>query len=194
MNIALEAIAPLNAPSPLAHLNPLAKLRDIHLPEPISLWPSTIAWWILAGLFLVIVGYSIFLYTQRINKYTYRNEALQHLKAIETQYVSNADYHQLVNDLSELMRRICLSLFPRKEVAGLTGLKWLKFLDDKGHTHQFCSGNGADLIEYRYSPLNKPFNNTLNKPFNNKRGSEHKESPDAANLIDICRKWIATQK
>ena len=34
---------------------PLADLRDIHLPQPISWWPPAPGWWILLGLLLVSI-------------------------------------------------------------------------------------------------------------------------------------------
>ena len=186
----LHATAPLQATAPISPVqNPLSELRDIHLPEPVSLWPITLGWWILAIVILTTAYVSIRWYTRRRKKQAYKREALRHLDKLEIKYMRNANHHQLLNDLSELMRRVCLTAYPRKQVAGLIGSKWLAFLDTQGNTSKFSSGIGLALIEQRFAPSNTQARIPVKS-----QDPSHEGSYEMADLILICRKWITSQK
>ena len=63
-------------------IDPLAQLRDIHLPPPISWWPLAPGWWILifAGTFASIWLTKTLVQTYRSN--LYRRQALKKLGLI----------------------------------------------------------------------------------------------------------------
>ncbi len=128
-------------------------LRDIHLPNPVSWWPPALGWWMLIILLiLVILSIKIFLVIKR--RRSVQIAAIKALKQISEAFKTDQDAHRLVKSLSILMRRICLSYFPRKKVAALTGEKWLLFLDeclDWGNlTDRFSQGSGRALITAPY--------------------------------------------
>jgi len=54
--------------------------------------------------------------------------------------------------LPELMKRTALAAFPCAEVASLSGIEWLRFLDRTGHTDAFTRGHGQLLPEIAYDP------------------------------------------
>ena len=54
--------------------------------------------------------------------------------------------------LPELVKRTALAAFPREEVASLSGIEWLQFLDRTGHTDAFTRGRGRLLAELAYDP------------------------------------------
>ena len=45
--------------------DPLAELRDIHLPEAVSLWPLAPGWWLLLALIAAVLGLSIAVWLRR---------------------------------------------------------------------------------------------------------------------------------
>ncbi len=126
-------------------------LRDIHLPEPITWWPPAPGWWLLLILFCTLI-LVIFLLRRRAAKKRREPKqiALRELEKLQTKYQQNPQ--KLVQEISILLRRFCLSYYPRAEVASLTGEAWLQFLDKQVEGQQFTQGQGRCLIEAPYIP------------------------------------------
>ncbi len=101
-------------PSPSQPLNsaalqqdPLAQLRDIHLPEAISWWPPAYGWWLLAiGLFIVLSIGSFLLYRFWVKRH-YRRLALKQLNTIAKQ---QWDDQRLCLLIAELLRQCAISV------------------------------------------------------------------------------------
>ncbi|MEN8219941.1 MAG: DUF4381 domain-containing protein [Pseudomonadota bacterium] len=121
-------------------------LRDIHLPEPISLlWPLAPGWWLLLALLLFLILVSIWLLRLR-KRNAAKRIALRKLKKLE-----KADEpKKLVQEISTLLRRFYITKYPRKEVASLTGQAWLAFLDNQLGKQSFTAGEGRCLIDAPY--------------------------------------------
>ena len=146
-------------------------LRDIHLPEPVSWWPPAPGWWILLGLSIFIILASW--YWRRLiikRKLSAIYLARKEFNEIEEQLNSGVNAKQIVNQLSILLRRLSISLYPRMEVAGLTGEAWLSFLDRPLASSEFANGPGRVLIDAPYRP---EINDAEIKP-----------------LIESCRRWL----
>ncbi len=109
--------------------DPLAKLKDIHLPPDPSWWPPAPGWWLLAGLGLVLLFFlGLYLRRQRMAQQPVRL-ALRELAAIETKGLESTAARRLfLEKLTILLRRFCLVWFPEKDIAGLAGTRWLEFL------------------------------------------------------------------
>ncbi len=133
------------------------ELRDIHLPKPISWWPPAPGWWILLGLSILAL---VLIWTGRNirRRYRVRVAALQEFKNLSEAFSQTQDVQALVNALSVLLRRISMSYVPRSDAAGLTGEKWLTFLDTRlcGQKREgrFRKGPGRVLIAAPYRPVN----------------------------------------
>ena len=131
-------------------VNELA-LRDIHLPDSTLWWAPAPGWWILLFLIIVIITSIYFFLRQRKKK---RLSALylakQELDRIEKSFSSEKDKSKLIKELSELIRRVSISVFHRNESASLTGKEWLLFLDDLMDNDSFSNGIGKVLIEAPY--------------------------------------------
>ena len=145
-------------------------LRDIHLPDPVSWWPLAPGWWIL--LLIVIITTFLIVYFIRRRR-NYRLSALylakQELVRIKNAYASNQDKSRLVKELSELIRRLSISICHREEAAALTGQDWLEFLDRYADKDKFNSDTGRILIEAPYQ-ANPEFNSN--------------------DLIDLVSSWL----
>lgn len=131
-------------------MDPLASFRDIHMPAAIGWWPIAIGWYILSFIVLFVLASAIIWGYRywRMNKP--RREVLFRLKQLREQYQREADNVALAMELSTLMRRATLSLYPRFEVASLQGEVWLHFLDETGDTREFSEGVGRMIISAPY--------------------------------------------
>jgi hypothetical protein len=131
--------------------DPVAGLIDIPLPPETSLWPETWASRIaIAALFVgAVIGVWQFVRHRRAN--LYRREALAELTRMER---GAAAPDELLAQLSLLLRRTALAVFPREEVAPLAGTAWLSFLDRTSGGRQFSEGDGRLLATgpYRQAP------------------------------------------
>lgn len=128
-------------------------LHDIHLPEPISFWPPALGWWIVAGLFLLLLIIGAWTFYRYYFK-PIRRVALKELKQLHHRYQQNADSTQFIIALSILLRRVALATYPRHQVPVLKGTAWLQFLDKTGQTQAFTNGVGQVLstAPYQKSP------------------------------------------
>ena len=134
--------------------NPLElPLRDIHLPGAVSFWPPAPGWWILAALIITstLIGWFLYQRNRRL-KLSATRLAREELGKIIARYETDKDPLNLLMQLSILLRRLSISLFPRIEVASLTGQAWLEFLDRKAALNSFTNGEGKLLCEAPYRP------------------------------------------
>lgn len=129
--------------------DPLAQLRDIHLPEPVSWWPPAPGWWVLALVVLGLLVWGGVYFFNRFRSRQHRRAALRELAILK----QNLDSREIVEGVAVLLKRVALQSFDRKEVASLSGARWLAFLDHTGGMDQFSAGPGRILAEDIYSPM-----------------------------------------
>jgi hypothetical protein len=132
-------------------------LRDLHLPQPVGWWPLAPGWWWVIGLvlLLIVIGLAVVM-RQRYRRarlgYWIRPEFL----AIKRQYQRDGDALVLLQSVSALLRRACISLYPREDAAGLTSDAWLSLLDHTGQTRLFSDGPGRLLAQSPYEKTVSP--------------------------------------
>jgi hypothetical protein len=153
-------------------MNPDAlPLRDIHLPAPVSWWPPAPGWWIVVVLSVVLCVGAVWLYRWRLAK---RNSPLviarDELEHVRAQWSGHRDAQRLVRDVSVWLRRVSITLYPRRDVASLTGEKWRQFLDEVAGTRVFGDDAGRMLAEAPY------------------RASA---DIDSDGLLRLCETWLA---
>jgi len=128
-------------------------LRDIHFPGHLSWWPPAPGWWILLGTVLITGG---ILWWWRRRKHKLMASALRlarlEFDGLRARYAADHDAGRLVKDLSILLRRLCVSIFPRTASASLTGERWLEFLDRPLPASRFTAGPGRILLDAPYRP------------------------------------------
>lgn len=152
-------------------MQPQLELRDIHLPDAIGWWPPAIGWWILAILIPLTCWFIFWLY-KRITRKTAIKTAKKILLNIQNKDESNAD--KLIA-LSELIRRVAISVSPRSETASLTGKTWLQHLDSSVKGTPFSSGAGQVLADAQYQK-------TIAADL------------DMHSVINVCEDWLNAQK
>lgn len=119
--------------------DPLAQLKDIHLPAPISWWPLAPGWYVVIALALIL---TLLLTYQMYKKHRYalaKKQALSLLALYQEQYEKKPHAPETSAHISELLRRVALVYYPRKEVASLHGEAWLHFLNQTGKDIDFSS-------------------------------------------------------
>lgn len=140
-------------------------LRDIHAPPVPELWPPAPGWWVLLVLSLALLGLlGRWLYL-RYRALRRRRRILDELTGLSSRNAGPA----LAAEVSALLKRVALARFPRADVAPLTGLGWLEFLDRNGGGGRFATGPGKVLAEGPYAPA---------------------PSFDAEALLVLARDWI----
>lgn len=142
----------------------LPEIRDIHIPDEVSLFPIAYGWWvILAGLIGAVVLVKLIIIAIRTSKRLY---ALKQLKNIDTVSPVVAAIK-----FSELLRRVCHLKF--KEASALYGDDWIKFLNE--HTSHKIADDCAKLLIYA------PFMNIEDKSYSQQTAEE---------LKAFCKHWI----
>ena len=133
--------------APPGQTDPLANLRDIHIPGAIDPWPPAIGWWLIAAAALIAISYGIYLVFKWWKSNQYRREGIRALKYLLENHASEKQY---LRDYSDQLKRIALSAYDRESVANLTGEAWVSFLDRSTGTQEFSMGEGQILIQGNY--------------------------------------------
>ena len=135
-------------------MDPLAELRDIHIPGLLEVWPPAIGWWFLLALFAILPCLAVYWLYRRCRSNRYRREAIRELRKLREDYQHHGEDSIYINELQSLLKRVALTRFPREDVANLTGESWVAFLDHSSRTHEFSVGKGQSLIDsiYRKEP------------------------------------------
>lgn len=133
--------------------DPLAQLRDIHLPTPIDWWPPAPGWWLLAALLLLLLGAVLTWTVRRHRQRRYRRVALREVDASYQRWQQHRDARVYLQELNQLLKRAALNAFPAQRVAALSGAQWLAFLDSTLPRPQFDNAATRVLADiYRADP------------------------------------------
>lgn len=132
------------APDPLNLVDLLDRLVEPGDPPPVSMAPQTWGWAALAALLAIA---AIILTVHLVRRYranAYRREALAEMRRSPEDPAA----------IARILRRTALAAYPRRDVAGLTGERWLAFLNRTGRASHFEGEAGRNLIRapYRDTP------------------------------------------
>lgn len=166
--------APIAPPSPMPQ-DPLAQLRDIHLPQATGFWPPAPGWWLLAVLIITAIVVVLYLWLQHRRRNRYRRQAVAELKATQRDAQHTAEDLQQLN---QLLKRTLLASPSAPPAAGLTGTRWLRFLDASGDTTEFTSGPGQLLAVHPYA----------------ERELTDAERQQIPQLVSAVKRWILTHQ
>ena len=112
--------------------DPLAQLRDIHLPETISWWPLAPGWWALIIMLGLVIGWFVFKGVQRHRSNLYRRQALATLLTIETSGGS-----QTLAAIFALLKQTANIAYPSQQASSLSIEKFVPFLQTHCTTSVF---------------------------------------------------------
>ena len=142
----------------------LPELRDIHLPESVSLFPPAYGWWvIIASIIGAWLLWRSFKLVYQKSKKIYARKLLN--------YVSIDNPVEAATEISAILRRVCVVRY--KEALGLSGAAWINFL--QSHTKENLPDNLAQLLQ------NAPYMQKQQKGYT---------AQEAAKLREFGYHWI----
>ena len=125
--------------------DPLAQLRDIHLPEAIPLWPPAPGWWLLTLSAILCLALIARFWLRRHRARIYRQEALKELDDI----LGNEQLSQKVQSIFHLLRQTAKTATKKENIASLPVGPFLEFLRATSHDSLFrCDPQKVGLILY----------------------------------------------
>lgn len=130
--------------------NELNSLRDIHYPEPIGWWPWPLSWYlILAVLLLTILTAYLFIvvYKGRVLRRTKKQ-----IKQAYGSFLQHQDRRLLAAEINVALRGYVLYYFPATLVASMTGMQWIKFLNEVVKQPVFAVTDDEPLAQGPYNP------------------------------------------
>jgi len=142
--------------------DPLAELRDIHLPAAVSWWPPAIGWWLLLLLVVLLIVAIIWWKHRRgilrhkqaiYSRMEIIDAAILELSQLEEAIKAGASVITVAAGLSRLLRRAAIRLSTDQSdfhVAGVTGEAWLRWLDQQWQGDEFSKGVGRQMIQAPY--------------------------------------------
>ena len=142
-----------SAGEPTTLLDLLDALRQPEPPAPVAMTPQTPGWIVLGAALLLLLAWGALIWRRRRRANAWRREALAAL----------AEAGDDPAAVAPILRRAALALHPRAEVAGLTGERWLRFLDgaggpgfDRAGGPGFAEGPGRALAAGPYDGRGAP--------------------------------------
>lgn len=147
--------------APVTLIDLLDRLIEAREPPPVSLMPQTWGWAVLA---VVLFAACMFIGVHVWRRYRangYRRDAIRELETARGDPAA----------IAAILRRTALAAYPRRDVAGLTGNDWLRFLDAQVSGSDFRDGPGRLVAT-------APYRATENEPA----------------LYTVARNWIARHR
>ncbi len=126
-------------------------LKGIHLPAPVGFWPPAPGWWLISAILLLLIAIAGI----RGRRYWHKRRQWRRVEGVLSGILADSPSDTLfAARLSRLLKQAAMACHPHDQVAGLTGLAWLQFLDATGGNGAFQNGAGRSLLTapYQASP------------------------------------------
>ena len=144
--------------------NPLANLKNIHLPEKISIFPLAYGWWILIIVFILLLIITLYFLYKKRKKSIIKKQIINQFRNL----VIKSENKELISNISIFLKKLAMNKYPNSNVHILFSNDWLSFLDSKMDSKDFTLGAGK-ILNNNYKNINI-------------------ENPKP--LIELCEKWI----
>ena len=101
----------------------LSQLRDIHVPEQISIWPLAIGWWFLILLSVSCITYLIFLVVKKHLNGAWKRQAIKKISELSKAYNSDPSRENLLK-ISRLLKQAISTSKQSRKYLNLSGEAW----------------------------------------------------------------------
>ncbi len=152
----------------------LQNLNDIGMPATISWWPLATGWYALIGFLLIALAWFSYHSLRRWINNRYRRAALLQLQLLEDRVQHPEKRDASLRQIPVLLKRTALSVYPRSQVASLSGKDWFRFLNSTQMKPSFTETTASILNTVSYSTGEL---STV-------------DSKAATDLIDASRSWL----
>ncbi|MBE0485770.1 DUF4381 domain-containing protein [Marinobacter sp.] len=105
--------------------DPLAQLRDIHLPETGGFWPPAPGWWLATALALAVVITLLVFWRRRRRNTLWQRQAKDLLTDLKESASKDPAWF---SELNALLKRVARQAFPDRNPEALSGNAWIDFL------------------------------------------------------------------
>lgn len=99
----------------------LSELKDLHIPTEPDFWPLAYGWYVILAALLIFIVLLVVLYKRH-----QRKPLPYALKELEK--IKDAPEENRLKLLSQLLKRVAIVKYDRKDIAPLTEEKWMDFL------------------------------------------------------------------
>jgi hypothetical protein len=106
----------------------LDRLHDIIVPAPISWWPPAPGWFVLGAVVILILLLGAMWFVRRYRMNLYRRQAMNELHQIAMALRAPDSRAEAMASIACLLKRVALTIYPRNQVAPMTGGVWIAFL------------------------------------------------------------------
>ena len=110
--------------------DPLANLRDIHLPADVGWWPLAPGWWVLIAVIFALLVWAMYKWLKRRKHQQLLLDVKQELIQIQSQFNQQQSKQTLILSYSELLRRLLMLHLGREDTARLSGQKWFELISN----------------------------------------------------------------
>jgi predicted negative regulator of RcsB-dependent stress response len=128
----------------------LALMHDLVMPEPVPWLPQTPGWWIVLGWLVAVLLLAAWQFVKRRRRNRYRRDALAELDAIAA--LQGIDPAESAQRVAAVLKRTALVAYPRRDVAGLYGTAWARFLAESAGNDRQVAEAADDLAAAAYRP------------------------------------------
>ena len=129
----------------------LQNLNDIVLPATVGWWPLATGWYVLIGFLLIALAWFSYQSLHRWINNGYRRAALRKLQLLEDRVHRAEERDASLRQIPVLLKRTALSVYPRSQVASLTGKDWFHFLNSTVKNPLFHEAITGTLNTVSYS-------------------------------------------
>jgi hypothetical protein len=144
-------------------------LREIAVPDSVSLVPQTIGWTLLSLLLFALLLIYCWRRYQYWQQQAFRRNALTLLAHMR-------NHPSRIQRLPALIRHVALNTYTREDVVGLRGEAWIEWLNDKAGLPLFCHADIEILNRLAYSD------------------QIDLEVEKSQSLIDASERWVVTAR
>jgi len=127
-------------------------ISDLDMPTEFLWWPLTLASWLGILVIIILIGFAVWaiLEYRKRKVVSFVNNSLNELFE---RYKNDFDATAFARGVSVLFKRIYLTINRRSEVAGLSGIEWLRMLDQGLQDKPFTTGVGKVLLSAPYQEM-----------------------------------------